>query len=159
MNMPQKIRTLRKKKGMTQLELAEALGVSRQAITGWETGTSKPSIENLQNLSRLYNISLEMLLGDEVAEPELGGTSENNQLDEESSELEQDKVKRGKRYRRLVIVVSLLLILITVAVLTHKGTGQEDSGELSFGEMKSATVDITGDTSEIPVIGFGSEGR
>lgn len=159
MNMPQKIRTLRKKKGMTQLELAEAVGVSRQAITGWETGTSKPSIENLQNLSRLYNISLEMLLDDEVVEPELGGTSENSRLDEESSEPEQDKVKREKRYRPLVIVVSLLLILIAIVVLTHKRTGQEDSEELPFSEMKSAIVDITGDTSEIPVIGFDSEGR
>ena len=72
MELSQKLKVLRKKKGLSQFELAEVLCVSRQAITGWEAGTSRPSTENLQSLSRLYNVPLEMLLDDTVtAEPEL----------------------------------------------------------------------------------------
>lgn len=65
MDLPQKIRTLRKKKGMSQLEMAEALNVSRQAISGWEAGTSKPSIENLKYLSDFYDVSLDWLCSED----------------------------------------------------------------------------------------------
>lgn len=58
MELSQKLKELRKKQGLTQLELAERLFVSRQAISGWEAGTSRPSTENLQSLSRLFNIPL-----------------------------------------------------------------------------------------------------
>lgn len=54
MELSQKLKELRKKQGLTQLELAERLFVSRQAISGWEAGTSRPSTENLQSLSRLF---------------------------------------------------------------------------------------------------------
>ena len=54
MELSQKLKELRKKQGLTQLELAERLFVSRQAISGWEAGTSRPSTENLQSLSKLY---------------------------------------------------------------------------------------------------------
>ena len=64
MELSQKLKELRKKQGLTQLELAERLFVSRQAISGWEAGTSRPSTENLQSLSRLFNIPLETLLDD-----------------------------------------------------------------------------------------------
>ena len=67
--LSQKLKELRKKQGLTQLELAERLFVSRQAISGWEAGTSRPSTENLQSLSRLFNIPLETLL-DDTAEAE-----------------------------------------------------------------------------------------
>lgn len=58
MELSQKLKELRKTQGLTQLELAERLFVSRQAISGWEAGTSRPSTENLQSLSRLFNIPL-----------------------------------------------------------------------------------------------------
>ena len=64
MELSQKLKELRKKQGLTQLELAERLFVSRQAISGWEAGTSRPSTENLQFLSKLYNVPMEYLLDD-----------------------------------------------------------------------------------------------
>ena len=47
MELSQKLKELRKEQGLTQLELAKKLFVSRQAITGWEAGTSRPSTESL----------------------------------------------------------------------------------------------------------------
>ena len=77
MELSQKLKELRKKQGLTQLELAERLFVSRQAISGWEAGTSRPSTENLQSLSRLFNIPLETLL-DDSAEAEPAGRRKRN---------------------------------------------------------------------------------
>lgn len=48
--------------GMTQEFVAERLGVSRQAVSKWENGTSDPSTSNLLALARLYGVSVEELL-------------------------------------------------------------------------------------------------
>ena len=72
MTLDKKLARLRKREGLSQAEVSEKLDVSRQAVTKWETGTSRPSIENLQSLSRLYNVPLEYLLdesGDELPAP------------------------------------------------------------------------------------------
>lgn len=54
---------LRKRKGMSQEELAEAIGVSRQAISKWERAESGPDVDNAILLSRLYGVSLDELFG------------------------------------------------------------------------------------------------
>ena len=53
---------------MTQEFVAEHLGVSRQAVSKWENGTSDPSTANLLALSRLYGVSPEELLKDATSE-------------------------------------------------------------------------------------------
>ena len=55
--------------GMTQEFVAEALGVSRQAVSKWESGKSEPSTSNLLALARLYRVSPEELLS-AVKDPE-----------------------------------------------------------------------------------------
>lgn len=85
MELSQKLKELRKKQGLTQLELAERLFVSRQAISGWEAGTSRPSTENLQSLSRLFNIPLETLL-DDTAEAEPAAAPEKLPAEEQEKE-------------------------------------------------------------------------
>ena len=54
---------VRKQNGLSQEELAEKLGVSRQAVSKWERAESSPDTDNLICLVRLYNISLDELLG------------------------------------------------------------------------------------------------
>ena len=51
MKLEEKLTSLRKEKGLTQLELAEAVHVSRQAVSRWEVGTAIPTTENLAALS------------------------------------------------------------------------------------------------------------
>jgi len=53
---------MRKKNGYSQEELADKIGVSRQAVSKWERAESSPDTDNLIALSRLYNISLDELL-------------------------------------------------------------------------------------------------
>lgn len=62
MTLEKKLVRLRKKKGMSQADVSEKLNVSRQAVSRWEAGDSRPSTENLQALCRLYNVKLDDLL-------------------------------------------------------------------------------------------------
>lgn len=52
----------RKKCGMTQEAVAEALGVSRQAVAKWEKGESMPDVESCVKMADLYGVSLDMLV-------------------------------------------------------------------------------------------------
>lgn len=54
---------LRKKNDLTQDELAEKLYVTRQAVSRWESGETTPNIETLKMLSKLYDVSINTLLG------------------------------------------------------------------------------------------------
>ena len=62
MTLGQRIQKIRKEKGFSQEEIAEALEVSRQAVSKWENGTSEPSTANLIALAKLYGISLDELV-------------------------------------------------------------------------------------------------
>ena len=61
----EKLKMLRKEKNLTQEELAEKLNVSRQAITKWESGDGTPDIENLKQVSVLFNTSIDELVKEE----------------------------------------------------------------------------------------------
>ncbi len=54
---------LRTKKGLSQEELAEQLFVTRQAVSRWENGETTPNPETLKLLSKLFNVSINTLLG------------------------------------------------------------------------------------------------
>jgi len=56
------LKKYRTKSGMTQEFVAERLGVSRQAVSKWENGTSDPSTSNLIALAKLFGVSVEELL-------------------------------------------------------------------------------------------------
>ncbi|MBT9685343.1 helix-turn-helix transcriptional regulator [Pseudoflavonifractor sp. MCC625] len=64
MQLYEKLAWLRREKGISQLTAAEALKVSRQAISRWEVGTAVPTTDNLKYLSELYDIPVDVLLDD-----------------------------------------------------------------------------------------------
>lgn len=65
MNFSDKLQLVRKSRGMIQDELAEALGVSRQAVAKWESGQSYPDIANLIALSDIFRTTVDRLVRDE----------------------------------------------------------------------------------------------
>ena len=58
----------RKKKGLSQEKIAEYLEISRQAVTKWETNTSKPNSDNLIKLAQLFGVDVDTLLGNKGGE-------------------------------------------------------------------------------------------
>ena len=67
MEFNEKLQQLRKNKNMTQDELAEALYVSRAAVSKWESGRGLPSIDSLKDISKFFSVSIdEMLSGEKL---------------------------------------------------------------------------------------------
>ena len=66
MAFAEKLKSVRKQAGMSQEQLAEKLGVSRQAVTKWETGAGIPDVENIMAISSLFDISIDELLFNEI---------------------------------------------------------------------------------------------
>ena len=62
MEFNEKLQELRKRKGMTQEELAEALFVSRTAISKWESGRGYPNLDSLKQISRYFSVSIDELI-------------------------------------------------------------------------------------------------
>ena len=79
MILADKIIELRKKNGWSQEELAEKLGVSRQAVSKWEGAQSVPDIQRILEMSRLFGVTTDFLLKDELETPQPaeGETGEN----------------------------------------------------------------------------------
>ncbi|MBQ5740053.1 MAG: helix-turn-helix transcriptional regulator [Oscillospiraceae bacterium] len=106
MGLNDKIVELRKRRGMSQEELAEKLNVSRQAVSRWETGTAMPDAANLLQLSCIFGVSTDYLLG---AEP--------------SREKEWGKppVEDGRIFPYLIIleVMAVLLQFLTTVILEN----------------------------------------
>ena len=65
MKLSEKIVNLRKARNISQEELAEQLGVSRQAVSRWEVGSALPDASNILQLSKLFGVSADYLLNDD----------------------------------------------------------------------------------------------
>lgn len=70
MNFSEKLKEIRKNEGLSQEQLAEKIGVSRQAITKWETGKGLPDVENMVIIAEIFKTTLDELLRDSAAEQE-----------------------------------------------------------------------------------------
>ena len=112
MNLAEKLTIQRKKSGMSQEQLAERLGITRQSVSKWEAGSSIPEISKLVAMSEIFRVSLDYLLKDYLDEEKNGGTAAggcrnepygekqseaNQQMDEDNSRLEK-KVDDLARY-------------------------------------------------------------
>lgn len=113
----EKLAELRTENNMSQFEVAEALNVSRQAISRWETGRAKPSTEKLIALSRLYGVPLDELVGDEPARVESG--AENV---ESAASPHRTSPRRWLAAAALVIAV---LAVVIGAYLVWRGESNE----------------------------------
>lgn len=75
MEFGDKLRSLRTKAGLTQLDIAEKLDVSAAAIGAWENGRAKPRLTKLGQLAELLGTSAADLMGEDAAETAISGTS------------------------------------------------------------------------------------
>lgn len=132
MELSKKLKHLRKQKGLSQLELAEKLQVSRQAISGWEAGSSRPSTENLKSLGALYDVPLEYLLNDDALELMRVNLNDG-----------QEKVQGIKAERKSVVWVLIVIGIIAVAVFAiFFQNGYEQTTQMT--EIEGSDMDTGG---------------
>ena len=84
-----RLQKLRKEKGYSQEELADALGISRQAVSKWERAEASPDTDNLICLAKLYNVSLDSLLDTDETVEEI---KEEQKEKAEEARVESEKV-------------------------------------------------------------------
>ena len=106
-----KIRLLRERAGLTQEEVAEAMHVSRQAVSKWESGLSRPSSDNLIRLARLFKVELTAIIG----EPETEETEEAV-MEEETAAEKAPQAPKKRRIWPWVMLAAVLFILILPAI-------------------------------------------
>ncbi|MBQ7115486.1 MAG: helix-turn-helix domain-containing protein [Clostridia bacterium] len=105
---------LRKKKNLTQKQLAEILNVSDKAISRWETGKGFPDVNSLLALSEFFGVSVnELLAGKRIEEEKLTEIAEENVI--QAIETKEKEVKKKKL--QMVICSSLFIALILPAAI------------------------------------------
>lgn len=81
MMLAEKIILLRKKKGWSQEQLAEQLGISRQSVSKWESGTSVPDLDKIIRMSEIFGVSTDYLLKEGMEEQSATFDQESVQAD------------------------------------------------------------------------------
>ena len=127
MELKQKLADLRKGKGLTQLELAEMLSVSRQAVSRWEVGTAVPSLDNLVSLSKVYGVPLDELVH--------GGIDQPDSRKNEPAVSVGGGRKKAVLFRTLVLALCLVVVGALIATAAWKlfrehGETPEDAGRV-----------------------------
>ena len=105
----QLITELRKEKGLTQKQLADALNVTDKAVSKWERGLSFPDISMLEPISELLEVSImELLAGERQSGEETMSREEAKDLINASVELSEEEIRHKKERSRLIIIILII---------------------------------------------------
>ena len=116
MTLQEKIIKLRKKNGWSQEDLADKLYVTRQAVSKWESGQSLPDVEKIVHMSKLFGVTTDYLLNEEVESEDVIEEStaiDNKILEKEVVDAFMDNVKKRSKF----YAVFLALMFFSPVVL------------------------------------------
>ena len=133
MKLEEKLISLRKEKGLSQMKLAEMMNVSRQAISRWEVGAAVPSTDNLKFLGNLYGVSLEYLLHDDEPNPNQNETPMQKRI-----------IEKQESRRKTVFVVLMAVLAVAVIVLSVMLLVKQPKKPISMREISGDEVNVTG---------------
>lgn len=147
-----KIYKLRKRRGLSQEELAEAVGVSRQTISKWEMGRAVPDTTNIIELSRFFEVELGyFILNEDECIAEACGGCDMEVANLEAAECDPDeKPSVGRRRGPIVIVLVCLGILacvfifitICLGIMAFSPSDERDVETIYFSELNITTFDL-----------------
>lgn len=129
----EKLKMLRKQNNFTQEELAEKLYVSRQAITKWESGDGTPDIENLKQISIVFNTTI-----DELIKEDINVTIENREQYTYIEELEIDHTKHFDIHICKIYELNILpntQEIVKIELLSNKEGNLEESFKIKFDDL------------------------
>ena len=115
MELRETLAALRKEHGLSQAELAEELGVTRQAISRWETGAASPTTDNLICLSQLFDVTMDELVKGRK-EVDITPAEMPPAVRDAPEANEPKKVEQQKRIWRKWIIIGFIVIGIFVII-------------------------------------------
>lgn len=137
MKLSQKIVYMRKKRSISQEQLAKRTGVSRQAVYKWEAGINAPELDKIYTLAEIFGISYDLLLNEKIDLEEYFSkeensvdseqTSKNNaQFQEKNESMQVEKARKRKLSIILTIVIIALIAFTLLAVLIYNNASNDD---------------------------------
>lgn len=108
MKFYEKLIILRKKALLSQEELAEKLDVTRQTISKWELGQSKPDIDKLQMMSKLFEVDVNTL------------TNEDISLEDKAETKEDKNNKKEDGDRKFILYILIIIFIASLALLAYR---------------------------------------
>ena len=147
MTLREKLIVLRDKAGSSQMELANQLDVSRQAVSRWESGVTTPSTDKLKALAKIYDVSLDWLCNDES---ELLETSRVEAEGEETADTNKNAdsyierpIRKRAKWIGVAIGVIIVAVLLTVLLIRKNAEFQKEKHQVD-----DLTSDDIGETPE-----------
>lgn len=123
MDISEKIQILRRDKNMSQDDLAEELGVSRQSVSKWESGKAQPDSEKVLALARLFEVSTDFLLKDEQEPVYVDDTPEAQSEASDDEKAEKKKPKKLSVKKIIALVVAACIVIAAISPLFFGGYG------------------------------------
>ncbi|MCR1899691.1 helix-turn-helix domain-containing protein [Irregularibacter muris] len=138
MNFSERLRLLRKEKGLSQEKLAELLNVSRQSVSKWESGQSYPEIDKLITLSDLFKITLDDLIKGKKSEDIAGVDDEKEEplqqiMEEKEEEISQQIIQDNDEGIDEYLMLGGFVIGIAIGLITDNIILGTVGGFLGFG--------------------------
>lgn len=131
MLLADKIVTLRKRAGWSQEELAAQLGVSRQSVSKWEGAQSVPDMQKVVQMSRLFGVTTDYLLKEELGEPEPAPAESAAPLRRVTMEQAADYLALRQAAAPKLALATLLCVLSPVALLLLAALSDRPGAALS----------------------------
>ena len=148
-SLGQTISALRTQKGISQMELAEALDVSRQSVSKWETDAALPEIDKLIALSCYFAVPVGKLLGleeEQTGEPPKGGELSETQLKMVQEIVDRYLAAQPKpmsKKRRTILKIAVCAAAICLAVGLSKMTGQLKDLSRQYHDLQYSINNVT----------------
>ncbi len=143
MKTNEKLARLRIQAGLSQIELGEELGISRQTISKWEAGTTTPSYENLARLGQLYHVSVDSLLDDES---KIQRMEEHKEKEHGGEDKKDGKGSKRMRYIILSVCCVAAILICAITMLIPKERSIENIKSLEREKIDISVVE------ELPII-------
>lgn len=134
MDLSKRLMELRMKNGLTQGQVADAVGVSRQSISKWELGEAAPGAEKMKKLSEFYGLSVDLLSDDPIV-PE-------SREDRQAPDPVPAKSRRG--VIALLLIIAILTMAMVIGYFSQKGGGTEE--EIPVGKLQEEKIVSTPET-------------
>ena len=140
MTLREHLIVLRDRAGLSQMELAERLGVSRQAVSRWESGDTTPTMDKLKSLARIYGVSLDWLCSDAAGRelPEAAKPEADRPPDEAPAGKEGEK---KQKIRAIAIALAIgVIAFVCVWFAATNMSNEADSTQIE--DMEHEEIDI-----------------
>ena len=115
MNFAEKMIELRKQQNLSQQDLADRLGVSRQAISRWETGAVQPLADSVKSLAQVFQVSTDYLLNDDLDDP-------TPLRSPQPAPTPQEEPAPTRKHRKWLLALAALAAAAVLVLVTAAGT-------------------------------------